>query len=399
MLLSGCTHQTAIELSLSAPASPTSVDSGVAFIEFITSHQSFCDRWVKDRSASGTTIPVGGRNLATSPYRLLVVPSQMTDLTDPVFAVALALDASMQVIGVADFGEHPFKRGAVDQYPSQLALFARTDASYVSDDGCVCIPGLPFIGNDPARDCDANVVTSFARLADTAGCELAPGRRELTAPVCDGHLYSITDEVKDRAMPCFVRGDQGCKVVVRNCADHDGLAYDAECVAGAGDPTLPSTALCDAYAGCEKGACADLVGCFLQAVPPAATIHCTMKVDPNPADGKTVQPCGTSSWEAVLPTGGAALAGPACVASIIDGTRQRNFTLGLKSEDTATMGAQTRSKLCPPTLVFDGVDVASPADVPDTLDVTLTIGDQVVAVQTTVVRDCSSLTPSLECHL
>jgi hypothetical protein len=397
-MMAGCGKQTGIELSVSASTSPTSIESGVVSLEFVTSHASFCERWVQDQTASGTVVDVNGRDLSKSPYRLLVLPSHMTDLSQPVFSLALARDANGRVIGVAAFGEHPYKKGAIDEYQAELQMFRRTDASYVSSDGCVCVPGLPWIGTDPARDCDANVVTSFARLIDTAGCELAPGRRDLTAPVCDGQIYDVTDEVRDRALPCFANGEQGCVIGVRTCADHDGVAYTDECVPDSKDPALPGTALCDAYAGCEQQACGDLIGCFLQAVPPAFTINCTMRVDPNPPDGKTIKPCGTGTWEAALPTNGPTPTGSACVASVIDGTRQRTFTFGFKSEDPNTMGAQVRSTLCPPTLHFDSVGAPSPAEVPDTLDFTVSIGNQLAAVHTTVLKACID-GPSLLCHL
>jgi hypothetical protein len=392
ILIAGCGKQTGIELAVGAPASPSSVQMGVATLEFVVAHQSWCERWVADQSASGTSVDVTTRDLAKSPYRLLVQPTHLTDLSQPVFSVAIARDASGHAIGLASFGDHPFRQGSVDQYAATLNFFRRQDASYVADDGCVCAPGQPWIGTGSGTGCDPGVVTSFARLQDTATCELAPGLRELTAPVCDGHPY--LDETQDRQLPCFHTGESGCQLSVRNCADHDGIAYDEECTSGSSKPLLPSAALCSAYAACEQTACGDLIGCFLAAVPATRQITCTLRVDP--ASANPVAPCPSGTWEAPLFPASAGLTGAACVSSVIEGVVQHQLTLGLKSADPNATGAQPASTLCPPTLLVDKIAIDTPAQVPDQIALILTVGDGVVNVTINVVRACGT-EPSLVC--
>jgi hypothetical protein len=162
---------------------------------------------------------------------------------------------------------------------------------------------------------------------------------------------------------------------------------------------LPSGVLCDAYAACEKQTCGDVIGCFLQAVPAAYTITCTMKVDPATPAGMPVQPCNGGKWEALLPPKTAAPTGAACVSTVIEGTQQNRFNLGLKAMDPTRTEPQLRSSLCPPTLEVAGVSAKSPADVPDKTDVELTIGDSRVTVHINVVKDCSGDPAQLACHL
>jgi hypothetical protein len=388
LLAVGCTNQTGIELAVSAPGSPSSLESGVASVEFLVSHRSFCERQVIDQGlGTGTRADVSGRDLHARPYELLVKPTHFTDLNDPVTAVALALDAAGKPIGFAGFGAHPFELGHVNEYTAEVALFARTDASYVHPEGCVCIPGQAWMGNGSGTGCDLDVVPSFDRFQDTAGCELSQGRRELAGPVCDGHQYLT--EVTDRRLPCFNAGGGACVVGLRNCADHDGVAYDAECIPAAGDPAAPTSALCDAYAGCEKTACGDLIGCFLATAPQVHALNCTMHVDPT-----SLKPCVDGKWELVLPMTGTP-AGAQCTASVVEGRIQPPLTVGFKDPNPATAGSRTRSTLCPPTLVVESI-AADPALQPMVTVVT-TVGDAVIKVNLKVVRSCENVTSSLTC--
>jgi hypothetical protein len=397
LLAAGCHNQTGIELKVSNAASPTSVEQGVASLELITAHQSFCERWVRDQTASGTMVPMDGRDLGVNPYVFFIHPSPVTDLNDSVFGLVLARDGAGNVIGFAAFGDHPFRKGEVNQYSAEIEYLVRKDNTYAADN-CACIPGVPRIGGGGA--CNAGVVTSFDRLVDTAGCELPAGARHLTSPVCDGEEYPVTFETHDRALPCFAAASGGgCQTSTRNCVDRYGISYDHECLPESADPTLPSGKLCDAYTTCERQTCGDVIGCFLQAVPATYTITCTMKVDPTTPAGMPVKACNAGKWEAVLPPQGAALAGAGCVSTVIEGTIQNRFTLGLKAMDPTRTEPQTRSTLCPPTLEVAAVAAKSPADVPDKTDVELTIGDSRVTVHINVVKDCSVEPTPLVCHL
>jgi hypothetical protein len=359
----------------------------VATLEFFVSHESFCERQVADGAlVSSTRVDVSARDLHERPYELLIHPTHFTDLNQPIQVIAVALDANGKPIGHANFGAHPFKRGEVNEYSQDLGFFTRTDASYVSPDGCACIPGEPWVGNGSGTGCDLDVVPSFDRFIDTAGCELSQGRRELSGPVCDGHQYLT--EVPDRKLPCYSAADGTCRIGLRGCVDHDGIAYDSECVPASGDPAPPSGVLCDAYANCEQNACGDLIGCFLGAAPTTHTVMCRLFVDPT-----GLKPCAIDGkWEAVIP-GTATLTGVACVASMVEGRIQPPFTVGLK--DPAATGTRTRNNTCPPTLQIESI--ASDPALPASFTIVTTVGDQVINVKLQVIRSCEQVTSSLNC--
>src|SRR5262245_11881910 len=87
LLAAGCHDQTGIELRVSNAMSPTSMERGVATLILVTAQESFCERWVRDQTASGTPARVSMRNLGESPYSYFVHPSTMTDLNQPVFGL------------------------------------------------------------------------------------------------------------------------------------------------------------------------------------------------------------------------------------------------------------------------------------------------------------------------
>lgn len=380
-LVSGCTLQTGIEARVSAPEGAPPV----ATLEFFVSHESFCERQVADGAlVSSTRVDVSARDLHARPYELLIHPTHFTDIDQPIQVMAVALDANGRAIGNANFGAHPFRSGEVNEYSQDLGFFTRTDANYVTPDGCACIPGEPWVGNGSGTGCDLDVVPSFDRFIDTAGCELSQGRRELSGPVCDGHLYLT--EAPDRRLPCYSSADGTCRIGLRGCVDHDGLAYDSECVPVAGDPAPPSGALCDAYANCEQNACGDLIGCFLGAATAAHNLTCKLFVN----DG--LMPCTGGKWETVIPVT-ANLTGAACVSAMVEGRIQPPLTVGFK--DPAATGSRTRSTMCPPTLVVESI-APDPA-LPKEMTVVMTVGDQVINVKLQIIRSCAGVTASLNC--
>jgi hypothetical protein len=304
--------------------------------------------------------------------------------------IVLARDANDRVIGAAGFGAHPYRLHFMDKYTARIALLARPEASYAASDGCVCYPGAPELGNGSGAGCDLDVVTSFDRLIDTAGCELPPGARELTSPVCDGQQYD--GETVDRELPCFAAHAGSCQVTTRTCHDQDGVAWAEECLPDAAAPSLPTGALCDAYLACEQQACGDLTGCFLQKVPAARTLSCVLRVDPNTAAGAPISPCASDGkWQAVLKDNTTAAG---CVASVIEGVRQGAFTLGFL--DPGATDPQAIASSCPVTFAVGAIDADSPAEVPDEHDLDVTIGDQMVHLHIHVLRVCDG-GPSLVC--
>jgi hypothetical protein len=109
-----------------------------------------------------------------------------------------------------------------------------------------------------------------------------------------------------------------------------------------------------------------------------------------------LQPCPGGSWEASLDLGATPLVGAACVASVVEGTRQPPFQLGL-SDPAQPMSAHTLSASCPPTLRIDQISVASPAEVPNK-ELDVTIGDNRVHLRITAIASCEVGAPSLVCR-
>jgi hypothetical protein len=388
--LAGCSAKTGMLVEVQGPAGQSSIAAGVATLELVAAHRSWCERWVEDKDASHTRVDVHARDLQKKPYTFLIEPNHFTDLSEAVAVIVLARDASDRVIGAADFGDHPYRLRHLDEYTARIALLQRPEASYAASDGCVCLPGAPWMGNGSGAGCDLDVVTSFDRLIDTAGCELPPGARELTSPVCDGQQYD--GETVDRELPCFAAHAGACQLTTRTCHDQDGVAWGEECLPDQAAPSLPTGALCDAYLACEQQACGDLTACFLQKVPAARTLSCVLHVDPTTAAGAPIAPCASGGkWQAVLDNTATAAG---CVASAIEGVKQGAFSLGFL--DTGATDPQATASDCPVTFAVGAIDANSPAEVPDGHDLDVTIGDQVVHIHIHVERACDN-GPSLVC--
>jgi len=390
VLLAGC-GQTGMLLEVGANAAMT----GVSQLELIIAHQTQCERWI-DETSPHLRVSVDGRNLQKSPYALMIHPSHFTDFEAPIFALALAYDANGQLIGGASFDSHRFVKGSIEKFHADLALRGASPdgPKYVTDDGCVCLPGDPWIGTGTGTGCDPLVVTSFARYADTAGCELPAGHLQPTTQVCDGQSY---DEPTDRDLPCFARrtvnGQKTCRAHVRVCRDRDNVAYGDTCDAADNDPVLPSDTLCAAYLACEQQPCNDLMACMRATVLSPATFTCTLRVDPTTQAGKAIRPCALGGpWQTPLePTA----TGAGCVATVIEG-QQSVLTAGfLETSGTGPATVQTIATRCPPTFTVDKIDVNSPAEVPESFDLDVTLGDHLAHVKIDVVRACDG--PSLTC--
>jgi hypothetical protein len=397
VLLAGCTQQTGLLLEVHGPDGIPSTTAGVSALEYVVAHPSWCERWVQDLSASRTAVDVRGRDLGKRPYALLLHPVHLTDIDEKVFAIALARNGAGRVIGEAVFDAMRFEAGTVALHRQRVSLLGRRDEAdgpmYATDDGCVCLPGQPWLATGTGTGCDLRVPSSFDRVVDTAGCELPPNATRLPVPVCDGQIYP--GEEMDRMLPCFATrtldGQTSCAVGVRGCHDTKGYAYDRECQPDSYSPALPSSTLCDAYRVCERNACADPVDCLRRALTPVAR-SCTLRIDPSAPAG-TIRPCADGKWRA--PLDGTA-SGASCVATAIDGLNQPPLTVG--PFDITTGAVQPVASSCPPVLGVDSIDVDSFDRVPDTMTVDLTVGDHLVRATLHVVFGCAANVPSLVCQ-
>lgn len=356
------------------------MEAGIVELELVAAHASYCQRWVTDSTASGRRFDVKKRDLTRSPLRILLDPVQATDLDAQVLPLVLARDATGRTIGVASFGEQRYRFEKVDRYVATIALFGEgrepAGPSYAASDGCVCIPGQASIGNGTQTGCDLALPPSFARLADTAGCELAAGAT-LPSGVCDGQIYP--DEVQGRMLPCFHASGGACSVGQRTCEDRNGRAYTSECKSDA-SLALPSGVLCEQFLACQQTACIDPVDCLKTSTPGHHPLKCALPVM---LDGGMPRACDGAQTSVAL----GAATGSACVASMLDGTRVGIATLGWKSAGQSA--AQVTSDLCPTTLQIDSIDAkAATALAPTTF--TATIGDSVYDVELSYPVGCDT---------
>ena len=392
--LAGCADATGLILEVRAPTeNPTSVQ--VAELRLVMTHTSWCHRVVADTEASSLSISVAGRDLATDPVRILVTPDQHTALgegmpSEPVRAIVLALDAAGQLVGKATFASHPFVYEQVIRYAAPIDLLGRGAQAdgprYATADGCVCVPGLPLVGR-PGAACDTLVPPSFDDLMNTAECELPPGA-DLPIGVCDGQLYP--GERQGRAVPCYVASGDSCRIGQRTCADTEGVGYDKECAAGAAATALPSGALCKAFLDCERDACVDPIAC-LKTKFVAKNVHCTLPISLTAANG--TEPCAGGSWVLAGPS---TASGAACVAAMIDGTRQGPVKIGWQTANSPD--PQVVSTQCPPTLLVGAVG-GDPAKLPAQVEFSISIGDDIFHVTVDLLVECGT-TPesrSLRC--
>lgn len=353
--------------------------AGVVELELVAAHASYCQRWVTDSSATGRRFDVSKRDLSRSPLRILVEPVQETDLAAEVRPLVLARDAAGRTIGVASFGSHVYRFEKVDRYVASVVLFGEGrepgGPTYVAPDGCVCIPGEPSIGNGTQTGCDESLPPSFARLADTAGCELPTGASLPSA--CDGQRYP--DEVGNRLLPCFRAQGSTCAVGQRTCDDQNARAYADEC-AGDAKLSLPSGALCEAFLACQQTACIDPIACLKTSVPGHHPLKCTLPVT---LDGGMASACPGAH---VSMTIGSAT-GAACVASMLDGIHVGIATLGWQAAGESA--AQVTSALCPPTLQVDAIDAKDSAALAPTT-FTVTVGDTLYDVQLSYPVGCDT---------
>jgi hypothetical protein len=392
-LLAACAPQTGIVLEVQGPNGESSVDAGITSLRLVVAHPSYCERWISDQQASTLTVKVAGRDLERNPITILLSPDRQTsgivnynnEQPDPLRAIVLASAADGHLVGVAAFDPHPFVYEEVRRYSARIALLDRNDAAYLASDGCVCVPGVPLIGNSSGSGCDQELPPSFARLVDTAGCELPKGAM-LPLGVCDGQLYP--GEVKNRDLPCFGSTQGACRVGHRICNDQGGRAYDRECVPDSGGPALPSGALCDAYLGCEKTACADPGACLQASTTGHKQLRCVLPVNPTAINGASA-PCDAGDWSYTFD----GLSGAACVGTMLDGMSQGPAIIGWE-KDASTPDPVLVSSLCPPSLVVGRLN-AKPDQLPQQLKFTLSLGDSLYDVTLTFELVCSgtSATP------
>jgi hypothetical protein len=398
-LMLGCGAETGLVLEVTGPAGTTSVAAGVTALRLLVAHPSYCDRWVLDETASSSAlIDVAKRDLTKSPYQILLRPVHVTDLSQPVYVEVLALGANQQLLGRAAFGQLDWKLGEVRRYTAALnlpSLWSQPDApKYLASDGCACLPGLRSLGTGSQTGCDLSIPTSVDRLADTAGCELPPGSTKLTVASCDGQTYP--NETPGRELPCFRsltrNGQTSCHVGHRTCQDHDGVAYTDDCQPGAADPTLPSDALCKAYLDAEQDACGDVLKRFTDGITAAGALvqkHCTVHIT-KPAAGAMPDICGGRT-RAPLQVGSGT-----CVGTMLDNIDQPPFVIGFSRSLTDT--AQPLVQLpCPLELQIDRLVVGAVDAVPSSMEVYVTVGDQLVLVRLDVVVGCTLLVPALVC--
>jgi hypothetical protein len=374
LLLSACAPQTGLILEVQGPDGKSSLEVGISKLRLVTARRSYCERWIGDTEASGLSFSVEGRDLETVPATILLEPDTRTDLEERVTPLVFAENGEGRLVGMARFDSYPFTYEEVRKYSKRIALVDHA-AAYTSSDGCICAPGMPAIASGSGTGCDQQLPPSFERLRDTAGCELPEGA-PLPIGVCDGQTYP--GERQNREVPCFGNVEGACRVGRRVCTDKDGLMYDRACIPDGA--TLPTSTLCDAFAGCEKEACSDPVACLKTSQTNKAA-KCKLLLQPMAVGGVGV-PCAGGSWTFPIQ----ARTGGQCVATILDGIKQGNVVVGWKKEG-ATEPVVTTST-CPPTLMVSKVN-GEAATWPPSIRFTISIGDQLYDVTLELVPECA----------
>jgi len=390
--LLACAPQTGLIFEVQGPEGSSSAE--IAELELITAHRSYCERWVADTTASGSRYSVVGRDLEAEPLSILLSPDERTDVLMPdeeyaepdqlVRATVLARDATGQLIGLASFDALPFKYEEVRKYRERINLLGRGSRAdgprYVTDDGCMCIPGRSWVGNSSGMGCDQLIPPSFDSLVHTAGCEL-PAGASLPIGVCDGQLYP--GESANRSVSCYASRGGVCRIGTRTCDDENGHVFDRECSPSETGPALPSAALCDAFLACERTACGDPMACLKSAIPNHKQLRCILPVSPVSNAGAG-QPCPGGSWS----VSGGALVGPGCAAGLLDGTHQGPVTLGWQREGETTAFAS--SSLCPPTFFVEKIEAEDPTLLPGELKFTISLDDQLFDVSLLIKAECAA---------
>ena len=381
--LSACAPKTGLLFEVQGPAGQSTIAAGIAELRLVTAHASYCGRWVTGTQPSSFTVDVHARDLGANPISILLSPDARTDLSDPVRAIVLALDASGQLLGQASFSPEKFVYEQVSKYAQRITLLGvgmRSDGPrYVADDGCVCIPGQPYIGNSSGTGCDARIPPSLQNLISTAGCELPPGA-SLPIGICDGQLYP--GERANRDVPCFSTRSNSCRIGQRVCNDQNGRGLDRECSPQDPSLSLPSGVLCDAFLACERVACGDPIACLEASALAHKQLHCTLPLSPDPKNG-AAQACDGGSWSTTV---GTTTASASCVSAMLDGTQVGAVTLGWKKDGSDV--PQLVSASCPPTLIVGSVEVSDPSAAVGSSTFTISIGDQLYDVTLDVTVGC-----------
>ena len=387
MGLAACAPQTGLLLEIQGPAATTSVAAGITDLQLVMARPSYCERWVTDTASSVLRFSVAGHDLDKSPTTILVVPDHETDLTQAVRANVLARNASGQLVGLAAFDAVPFSQGEVLRYSQHVGLLAAGPPELAAD-GCICVPGHPSVGTSSGTGCDQSLPPSYARLVDTAGCEL-PAGAGLPLGVCDGQLYP--GERGNRDAPCYVASATGCHIGQRVCTDANGQAYASACAVDEKSATLPSSELCDAFATCEATACQDPVPCLRKSAVHHTKLHCTLPMQSMSKDG-VAQPCEGEAWATAVGT----QTGVACIASMLEDRHVGPVIVGFQQgpSNKATMSATS----CPPTLRVDAVNIADPRKLPATLAFAFTLDDLIYDVTLQPIIGCDAVSSGLQCR-
>src|SRR6267142_2184619 len=122
----GCVPETGLLLEVTGPGDKTSTAAGIAKLDFVVAHPSWCDRWVGVAPAMHTAVDVNGRDLTKKPYEFRVNPSHTTNLDESVYAAALAYGADGRLLGEASFDAHALAHGQVLKRSAGVFLFNHT---------------------------------------------------------------------------------------------------------------------------------------------------------------------------------------------------------------------------------------------------------------------------------
>ncbi len=205
-------------------------------------------RYIAYADAEERRVSVGGRDLTTDPYRLLLRPDADFGLDDSLM-VAVVARQNERTLGIGALSDAVrFVDGKVLQW--NLSLEPNSDITAAADTECLCTTtdsdGDVLLATDNDRDCDGDP-------ADIDCNDENPDQSSGARERCDGYNTDCdpNDERMPSKLPCLQPGGQTCFLGERLCDDYteDPSTAVGACDAGDQDLQLPPP-VCQAFDEC-----------------------------------------------------------------------------------------------------------------------------------------------------
>ncbi len=205
--LAGCSDRTGVIIQVTRDVNTTPADMDALRVYVGVAVPDSTVAYVDTATPDQEVVDMTGRDLAESPYRLLLTPHDMQD--NEVRVAAVGLQGGQPVA----FGQLPDPVGFVDGQVLEWTITLTGDQSGgfdVTDTGCLIVIGTDskiVIGTPDDRDCDGDAAAVDCNDNDPT---VGPTKPERCANGVNDDCDGMTDEIED------VNGDG-----VDNCSDCD----------------------------------------------------------------------------------------------------------------------------------------------------------------------------------